>query len=164
VTANTGAAFDRDGLAQMRRVLSGQVERGTLPGLIALVARHDQVHVEVLGTTAFGDRTPMPRDAMFRVASLTKPITTDHLTGTPREHARPFLGGGGWAFCMAVPAADGTDGIPGGFGRDGGTGTTWRSDVDSDLTGILFTQRAMSDPQPLELFADFWRAARACVR
>ena len=54
----------------MRELLSGHVERGALPGLVALVAHHDQVHVEVLGTLAFGDTEPMPRDAIFRIASL----------------------------------------------------------------------------------------------
>jgi len=91
-------------------------------------------------------------------------MTADHLTAAQREQARLFVGGGGWGFCMAVPAADGTDANPGGFGWDGGTGTTWRSAVDGDLTGILFTQRAMTDPQPPELFSDFWRTARAWVR
>ena len=67
--------FDDVALADMRHVLSDHVERGALPGLIALVVRHDHVHVEVLGTNAVGDRTPMPRDAIFRIASLTKPIT-----------------------------------------------------------------------------------------
>jgi CubicO group peptidase (beta-lactamase class C family) len=49
--------------------------------------------------------------------------------------------------------------VPGGFGWDGGTGTTWRSDVDNDLTGILFTQRAMTSPEPPEAFVDFWDCA-----
>jgi hypothetical protein len=33
------------------------------------------------------------------------------------------------------------------------------SDVDRDLTGILFTQRAMTSPQPPEVFVDFWDCA-----
>jgi CubicO group peptidase (beta-lactamase class C family) len=49
--------------------------------------------------------------------------------------------------------------VPGGFGWDGGTGTTWRSDTDSDVTGILFTQRAMTSPEAPELFVDFWSCA-----
>ncbi len=55
--------------------LAGYVERGALPGLIALVARGDDVQVDVLGTKALGDTGPMPRDAIFRIASLTKPVT-----------------------------------------------------------------------------------------
>ena len=62
---------------------------------------------------------------------------------------------------MAVPAADGTTAVPGGYGWDGGTGTTWRTDRARDTTGILLTQRAMTSPEPPELFADFWRGAYA---
>jgi len=45
-----------------------------VPGLAALVAHGDDVHVEVLGTPAFDDPAPLRRDAIFRIASLTKPI------------------------------------------------------------------------------------------
>jgi CubicO group peptidase (beta-lactamase class C family) len=62
-------------LERMHRVLSGYVERGEMPGLVALVSRHDDVHVEALGTLSFGDPAPMRRDAIFRIASITKPIT-----------------------------------------------------------------------------------------
>ena len=91
-------------------------------------------------------------------------MTTDHLTASQRAQASAFLAGAGWGFCMAAPAADGTTSTPGGFGWDGGTGTTWRSNLEHDLTGILFTQRAMTSPQPPEIFTDFWRSVRNCVR
>ena len=45
-----------------------------MPGLVALVARGDDVHVEVLGHAALDDPAPLRRDAIFRIASLTKPI------------------------------------------------------------------------------------------
>jgi hypothetical protein len=47
---------------------------------------------------------------------------------------------------------------------DGGTGTTWRSNLDRDLTGILLTQRAMTSPQPPQLFVDCRRGAYASAR
>ena len=46
-----------------------------MPGLVALVSRNDDVHVETLGTLAFGNPAPMRRDTIFRIASLSKPIT-----------------------------------------------------------------------------------------
>ncbi|HEV3342326.1 MAG TPA: serine hydrolase domain-containing protein, partial [Pirellulales bacterium] len=58
----------------MHRVLSGYVERGELAGLVALVSRQDEVHVETLGTLAFDRPLPMKHDTIFRIASLTKPI------------------------------------------------------------------------------------------
>ncbi len=62
-------------VAELHHVLSEHVERGDLPGLIALVAHGGSTHVEVIGTRAFGDPDPLPRDAIFRIASLSKPIS-----------------------------------------------------------------------------------------
>ncbi|WP_248962064.1 serine hydrolase domain-containing protein [Sphaerisporangium perillae] len=63
-------------LGRMREVLTGHVARGDLPGLVALVARRGEVHVEAIGTSeAGGDGGPMRRDAIFRIASVTKPVT-----------------------------------------------------------------------------------------
>jgi CubicO group peptidase (beta-lactamase class C family) len=64
--------------ARLRRVhdcLAGHVQRGTVPGLVALISRRDEVHVETIGVTALGGRDPMRRDTIFRIASMTKPIT-----------------------------------------------------------------------------------------
>jgi CubicO group peptidase (beta-lactamase class C family) len=59
----------------LHRVLSGYVERQEMPGLVALVSHHDDVHVETLGTQSFGHPAPMKRDTIFRIASLTKLVT-----------------------------------------------------------------------------------------
>ncbi|HEX9545749.1 MAG TPA: serine hydrolase domain-containing protein [Acidimicrobiales bacterium] len=45
-----------------------------VPGLVALVARGDQVHVEALGSLTIGV-APMQRDSLFRISSTTKPLT-----------------------------------------------------------------------------------------
>jgi CubicO group peptidase (beta-lactamase class C family) len=68
------AGLSKSGLERMRRVLSGYVERQEVPGLVALVSRHDDVHVETLGTMSVGRPAPMTRSTIFRIASLTKPI------------------------------------------------------------------------------------------
>jgi CubicO group peptidase (beta-lactamase class C family) len=62
-------------LERMHQVLSGFIERKEMPGLVALVSHHDDVHIEALGTLAFGHPAPMKRDTIFRIASITKPIT-----------------------------------------------------------------------------------------
>ena|SRR5438552_723398 len=46
-----------------------------MPGLVALVSHHDHIHLETLGTSAFGHPAPMKRHMIFRIASLTKPTT-----------------------------------------------------------------------------------------
>jgi CubicO group peptidase (beta-lactamase class C family) len=45
-----------------------------MPGLVALVSRGEDVHVEALGVLSFGG-APTNRDAIFRIGSMTKPIT-----------------------------------------------------------------------------------------
>jgi CubicO group peptidase (beta-lactamase class C family) len=72
--AEHGRSFEVSSRANAQ-VLSGHVERKEMPGLVALVSHHDDVHVEVLGTLAFGDSAPMKRDTIFRIASITKIIT-----------------------------------------------------------------------------------------
>ena len=61
-------------LRRMRDVLTRHVERGGVPGLVALVARRGEVHVEAIGTTEAGGTVSMRRDAIFRIASVTKQI------------------------------------------------------------------------------------------
>lgn len=62
-------------LGRMRDVMAGHVERGDVPGLVTLVSRRGEVHVEALGMKAVGGNEPMRRDTIFRIASLTKPLT-----------------------------------------------------------------------------------------
>jgi CubicO group peptidase (beta-lactamase class C family) len=69
----TGLSKSR--LERMHQVLLGYVERQDLPGLVALVSHHDDVHVETLGTMSIGHSAPMQRDTIFRIASLTKLMT-----------------------------------------------------------------------------------------
>jgi len=45
-----------------------------VPGLVALIARGDDVHVEAIGSLAVGGAA-VRRDSLFRIASTTKPIT-----------------------------------------------------------------------------------------
>src|SRR5947207_8816384 len=68
------AGLPKARLERMHQVLSGYVERKEMPGLVALVSRHDDVHVETLGTMSVGHPPPMKRDTIFRIASITKPI------------------------------------------------------------------------------------------
>jgi CubicO group peptidase (beta-lactamase class C family) len=62
-------------LDRMHSVMAGYVERGELPGLVTLVSRRGEVHVDVIGMKAAGGNDPMRRDTIFRISSMTKPIT-----------------------------------------------------------------------------------------
>jgi CubicO group peptidase (beta-lactamase class C family) len=64
------------GLARLHAAAEQHVGDEGVPGLVALVARGDQVHVEALGKLAVGvGGAPVVRDSLFRIASTTKPIT-----------------------------------------------------------------------------------------
>ncbi|UBU12381.1 serine hydrolase domain-containing protein [Nonomuraea gerenzanensis] len=60
-------------MADLRGLLQGYVDDGSLPGAVGLVARGDQVEVAVAGSLAVGG-APMAADSIFRFASITKPI------------------------------------------------------------------------------------------
>ena len=62
-------------LGRMHDVMAGHVERGDVPGLVTLVSRRGEVHVDAIGMKAVGDSDPMRRDTIFRITSMTKPIT-----------------------------------------------------------------------------------------
>jgi len=66
--------FTAEGLERWRAAAERHVGDELVPGLVSLIARGDDVHVEALGTLAIGGR-PVTRDSIFRIASTTKPIT-----------------------------------------------------------------------------------------
>src|SRR3954470_10930674 len=62
-------------LERLHAVMAGYVERGVAPGLVTLVSRGDDEDVAVVGTMAVGGDEPMKRGTIFRIASMSKPIT-----------------------------------------------------------------------------------------
>ncbi len=54
---------------------AGLVERGAIPGLVTLVSRRGEVRVDAIGMKEAGGSDPMRRDTIFRIASMTKPVT-----------------------------------------------------------------------------------------
>jgi hypothetical protein len=51
----------------MHAVLATHVEGGNVPGLIALVSRRGEVHVDAIGTRTAGGHDAMQRDTIFRI-------------------------------------------------------------------------------------------------
>jgi CubicO group peptidase (beta-lactamase class C family) len=72
---STKAGLSAARLARMHDTLLRHVEDGRLPGLVAVIGRRSAEHVDAIGTLAFDRKTPMRRDTIFRLASVTKPIT-----------------------------------------------------------------------------------------
>jgi CubicO group peptidase (beta-lactamase class C family) len=64
-------------LAHIGAVLRADVERGSIPGAVMIVARHGRVaFAEACGFRDRAAGAPMPLDAIFRIASMSKPITS----------------------------------------------------------------------------------------
>jgi CubicO group peptidase (beta-lactamase class C family) len=62
-------------LDRMNRAMRRHVESGYTPGLVTLVRRRGRENVNAIGTMAFDSTAPMRRDTIFRLASMTKPVT-----------------------------------------------------------------------------------------
>jgi CubicO group peptidase (beta-lactamase class C family) len=62
-------------MTNMHDVLETHVSNGSVPGAVGLVARGDRVEVQVVGSADVDGTAPMARDSIFRIASITKPIS-----------------------------------------------------------------------------------------
>jgi CubicO group peptidase (beta-lactamase class C family) len=61
-------------MTTLHDTLKAHVDNGSVPGAVGLVARDDQVEVQVVGAVDVEGTAPMARDSIFRIASITKPI------------------------------------------------------------------------------------------
>jgi CubicO group peptidase (beta-lactamase class C family) len=69
--------FSQERLQRVSRALQGYVERGEFAGIITLIHRHSELaHVDTIGWQDKEAQLPIQRDTLFRIASMTKPITT----------------------------------------------------------------------------------------
>jgi CubicO group peptidase (beta-lactamase class C family) len=62
------------GLDGLHTAAARHIGDDKIPGLVALVAAGEQVHAEALGTLSAGGAAAR-RDSLFRIASMTKPVT-----------------------------------------------------------------------------------------
>src|ERR1700722_10040291 len=61
-------------MTDLHGLLEKYVSDGSLPGAVGLVAGPDRTEVAAAGSASLGG-APMARDSIFRIASVTKPIT-----------------------------------------------------------------------------------------
>ncbi|HKN98325.1 MAG TPA: serine hydrolase domain-containing protein, partial [Pseudonocardiaceae bacterium] len=61
-------------VGRVRDVLARHVDRGALPGAVAVVSRHGDTHIEAVGTMELGGGAPIRAETIFRIASMTKPV------------------------------------------------------------------------------------------
>jgi CubicO group peptidase (beta-lactamase class C family) len=69
------SGFSQMRLDRMHIAMRRYIENGYTPGLVTLVRHRNRQHVDVIGKMAFDSPLPIQRDSIFRLASMTKPIT-----------------------------------------------------------------------------------------
>jgi CubicO group peptidase (beta-lactamase class C family) len=82
LAASSGSAQDSDiqgfsaeRLARIGPVIKAEIDKGTVPGAVTLIARNGKiVHFEAHGFLDSAKTVPMGRDAVFRGFSMTKPL------------------------------------------------------------------------------------------
>ena len=69
-----GMSSDR--LTKVHEAVKRHIDGGALPGVVTLVARNGRiVHFEAQGVIDVEAKKPMPKDGVFRLASMSKPVT-----------------------------------------------------------------------------------------
>lgn len=64
-------------LERMRDAFLREIDKGTTPGVVSMVARRGQIGwFEAQGRQSPADSTPMARDSIFRIFSMTKPLVS----------------------------------------------------------------------------------------
>jgi CubicO group peptidase (beta-lactamase class C family) len=67
--------FSKPRLARMHEVMAAHVEKGAVAGVVTLLSRRGETVVDTLGCQDLVHKDPIRRDSIFRIASMTKPIT-----------------------------------------------------------------------------------------
>jgi CubicO group peptidase (beta-lactamase class C family) len=69
------AGFSTERLGRIREAVQRHITAGQVPGVVTLVSRRGKVvHFETHGMNDVEAKKPMPKDAIFRLASMSKPI------------------------------------------------------------------------------------------
>jgi methyl acetate hydrolase len=75
--ARTGPALRSSGPAALSQFFTDVIARGDVPGIVAIVVSADKVlYHEAFGKMNVAKNTPMAKDTIFRIASMTKAVTS----------------------------------------------------------------------------------------
>ena len=67
--------FSTERIGRIKEAVQRHIDSGNVPGVVTLVARRGRVvHFEAHGLNDVEAKKPMPKDAIFRLASMSKPI------------------------------------------------------------------------------------------
>src|SRR5581483_5279403 len=69
--------FSAEKLEHVKQVLAEDASKGSIPGAVLLISRHGKIAMfDAVGLQDPGTKAPMTTDSIFRIYSMSKPITT----------------------------------------------------------------------------------------
>jgi CubicO group peptidase (beta-lactamase class C family) len=160
-------------MSNLHDILQTYVSNGSVPGAVGLVARGGQVEVQAVGAADVDGTRPMARDSIFRIASITKPITAAAVMmlaedgrialDDPVGHWLPELAS---PAVVRTPASPVDDVVPAVRPITVADLLTFRagygfpSDFSLPAVGLLFSELKQGPPQPQVVAPpDEWMAA-----
>ncbi|MCL7375553.1 serine hydrolase [Streptomyces sp. 35G-GA-8] len=160
-------------MTTLHDTLEKHVGNGSMPGAVGLVARGDRIEVAAVGSTDSEGTSPMARDSIFRIASMTKPVTAaavmmlvdDGLIALD-DPVGPWLPELAEPKVVRTPAGPVDDVVPAVRAITVADLLTFRagygfpSDFSLPAVGLLFSELRQGPPQPQRVAApDAWMAA-----
>ena len=160
-------------MSNVHDILQTYVGNGSVPGAVGLMARGDRVEVAAAGSADVGGTSPMARDSIFRVASITKPITAAAVMMLVEDRrialedpVRKWLPELASPAVVRTPASPVDDVVPAVRPITVADLLTFRagygfpSDFSLPAVGLLFSELKQGPPQPQLVAApDEWMAA-----
>jgi CubicO group peptidase (beta-lactamase class C family) len=160
-------------MSNLHDILQTSVSNGSMPGAVGLIARGDRVEVAAAGSADVDGTAPMARDSIFRVASITKPITAAAVMMLVedgrialQDPVREWLPELASPAVVRTPASPVDDVVPAVRPITVADLLTFRagygfpSDFSLPAVGLLFSELKQGPPQPQLVAApDEWMAA-----
>ncbi|MFF4318007.1 serine hydrolase domain-containing protein [Streptomyces sp. NPDC001568] len=161
----------------LREVLEEHMGDGGPPGAVALVAREGRTECVAVGDAEAGGGTPMARDSLFRIASLTKPVTAAAVMMlieegrlAPAAPVRRWLPELASPMVVRTPGSPVDDVVPASRAITVEDLLTFRagygfpSDFSLPAVGLLFGELKQGPPEPQHVAPpDEWMAALARI-
>ena len=160
-------------MSNLHDILQTYVGNGSVPGAVGLMARGDRVEVAAAGSADVDGTTPMARNSIFRIASITKPITAAAVMMLVEDGrialedpVRQWLPELASPAVVRTPASPVDDVVPAVRPITVADLLTFRagygfpSDFSLPAVGLLFSELKQGPPQPQLVAApDEWMAA-----
>src|SRR5215469_12558244 len=164
-------------MSSLHDILQTYVSDGSVAGAVGLVARGDQVEVQAAGWADAGRTFPMGTDSIFRIASITKPITAaavmmlvDDGRIALDDPVGPWLPELASPAVVRTPAGRADDVVPAVRPITVADLLTFRAgygfgpDFSLPAVQLLFSELTQGPPQPQHVAApDDWMAALARI-